>query len=172
MAIRKEPGKSLKEVVVLSSSFWQISYFIIKKEILKTQNIKCKHLLPVSDHYLTICSTWNFPSRFISLMTKIKKAAWKILFPISSGFLSAASESCRYTFWVGGWLMGYDTKLSWGMTQNWLWFLLHISWESPFFWASNAGKEQGGCQFFARRIEKGRKWQSNSWRGRVIHYKR
>lgn len=67
---------------------------------------------------------------------------------------------------------GDDTKLSWGMTQNWLWFLLHISWESPFFWASNAGKGQGGCQFFARRIEKGRKWPSNTWRGRQIHYKR
>ena len=159
MAIRKEPVKSLKEVVVLSSSFWQISYFIIKKEILKTQNIKCKHLLPLSDHYLTICSTWNFPSRFISLMTKIKKAAWKILFPISSGFPSADTHFELGDDWLD-------------MTQNWLWFLLHISWESPFFWASNAGKEQGGCQFFARRIEKGRKWQSNSWRGRVIHYKR
>ena len=49
---------------------------------------------------------------------KDQKSCMKISFPISSGFPFAASESCRYTFWVGGWLMGDGTKLSLEMTQN------------------------------------------------------
>lgn len=113
MAIRKEPGKCLKGVVVLSSSFWQISYIIIKKEILKTQNIKCKHLLPLSDHYLPICSTWNFSSRFILLMTKIKKAAWKYHSRFPAVFPLQPLNHVDTHFELG--------DDSWEMAQNWVW---------------------------------------------------
>lgn len=68
---------------------------------------------------------------------KDQKSCMKISFPISSGFPFAASESCRYTFWVGGWLMGDGTKLSLEMTQNWVGGWHKIGYDSFYTFPGN-----------------------------------